>query len=125
MDAIALRHYLKGSDAHESVGLGQTLLADSEITKVFVGEGTLLQLGYEFGQGKGLSNFVTVSSSGELQDDSVDHRIRPVDPQQMAGLCQQACQQLSLENCSAITRKQTVPKKPFEDTKSSLVKDLD
>ena len=60
VDGIALRRHLKGSDSQESVGLGEALLSNPEIVKVLVGEGTLLQLAYEFGQAVGLSNYVTV-----------------------------------------------------------------
>lgn len=87
VDAIALRRYLKGSDNQELASLRQALLSNSQIVKIFVGENTLLQSAYEFALETGLTNYVTVSYSGEHQDDLVDNRIRSVDPQYMADLC--------------------------------------
>lgn len=108
------------------IGLGEVLLSNPKILKVFVGETTLLQLAFEFGQDKSLTNYATVSSKSDQQDQTVDHRFRSDDEKYIADLKQQTCRRLSLNDCSKILETKTAPKKGLGASgNSTLVKDLD
>ena len=125
VDALALRSYLRGEadGEHKEVpaeGLYDGLFKDHNVPKIFVGEHAFLQAQNDFGQDD-IANYFT---QGFKEDDCLDHRVRPMTPEYLTSLQQQATAILSLQASYALQKENTSPRKNL-DSQNQLVSELD